>query len=92
MNDTQNTSPQPQMPIKTEVTASVGLSVQDPTGSWEKDNWQISCTFNGYPTPEAMQYWGGQIMQDCTDFANEQIQKLAQRFIDEVNARKGLPK
>lgn len=70
---------------KTEVTCSIGLSIQSPDGSWEKSNISIMTESGpGYPTEAQMAQLMQQQMADATKGANEQIEMIAKKIIEKV--------
>ena len=71
---------------KTNVTCSIGFSIQDPSSTnWEKSNVSISSDVGpGYPDPELMQLVLKQQMADATKACEEQIEMIANKIIEQV--------
>lgn len=67
---------------KTNVTCSLGLSIQSPDGSWEKANVQISSDVGpGYPSAELMQLVMRQQMEDATKGCERWIEDVADEIV-----------
>lgn len=70
---------------KTEVSCSIGFSIQSPDGSWEKSNVSIKSDVGpGYPAPELMAYIAKMQMDDATKICNEQIESIASKIVEQV--------
>lgn len=70
---------------KTNVTCSIGLSIQSPDGSWEKSHISIETEAGpGYPTEAQMAQLLQQQMADATKGANEQIELIAKKILEKV--------
>lgn len=71
---------------KTNVTCSIGFSVTDGE-NWEKSNVSISSDIGpGYPDASLMQVVLRQQMLDATRACEEQIEHIANKIIEKVNA------
>lgn len=72
---------------KTNVTCSLGLSVESPDGSWEKANISISSDVGpGYPDAELMQAVMTQQMNDAVAGCDRWIEDIANKIIEQVKA------
>ena len=70
---------------RTHVTCSIGLSICDPSGSWEKSNISIETESGpGYPTAQQMQQLMQQQMSDAVAGANQQIEMIANKILQKV--------
>ena len=70
---------------KTNVTCSLGLSIQSPDGSWEKANIQVSSDVGpGYPEPELMRYVMTRQMEDATKGCEKWIEDVANKIIEQI--------
>lgn len=70
---------------KTYVEVSVGLSIQDPNGDWEKTNIAIKTESGpGYPDAQTMKVIIQNQMNDAVNGANEQIEMVAKKIIEKV--------
>ena len=70
---------------KTEVSCSIGLSIQSPDGSWEKSGIAVTTESGpGYPTEAQMAQLMQQQMADATKGASEQIEMVAKKILEKV--------
>lgn len=69
--------------LRTEVTCSVGLSIQMPSGDWVKVGNQIMSEAKGYPTRPELSDYIKQALDDVTLGCNEQVQML----VDNINGK-----
>lgn len=70
---------------KTNVTCTIGLSVQTPSGDWEKSGISISSDIGpGYPEASLMQVVLKQQMDDATRGAEEWIEAISNKIIEQV--------
>lgn len=71
---------------KTNVTCSLGVSVQDPvSGSWEKANVQVSSEVGpGYPDASMMRSVMTQQMNDAVDGCQRWIDEVARQIVAKV--------
>jgi hypothetical protein len=70
---------------KTEVSCSIGFSIQSPDGSWEKSNVSIKSDVGpGYPEPELMSYVAKMQMDDAVKICEEQIGSIASKIVEQV--------
>lgn len=70
---------------KTEVSCSIGFSIQSPDGSWEKSNVSIKSDVGpGYPEPELMAYVAKMQMDDAVKICEEQIGSIAGKIVEQV--------
>ena len=70
---------------KTNVVCEMGFSIESPDGSWEKSRVAISSDVGpGYPEPSLIQAVLNQQMADATKACEEQIQRIADKIIEQV--------
>lgn len=68
---------------KTVATVTLGFSLQDETGSWEKSSVSISTESGpGYPTEAEMAHMMRVQMSDVVRACDEQIGALAQKLVE----------
>lgn len=71
--------------LRTEITCTVGLSVQMPSGDWVKVGNQIMSEAKGYPTRSELASYIEQALGDVTLGCNQQINIL----VDNINSKLG---
>jgi len=80
--------PQPQIPIKTIITCDLGISISDFSGSWQKPSFGEHLEFEGYPNPGTLSHFAAQMMADVSGYAQDWVNMVAEKIIEEVERRK----
>lgn len=73
---------------KTRVECSIGFSIQDASGNWEKSNVVIASDVGpGYPEPQLLSWVLKTQIDDATKACQEQIDNIANKIAHQITMK-----